>query len=149
MVSLLTFSRKRLTICKNCMGDIFEMEKYFPASECVICEKTIDEAGGRRIIAQHLRGISLSKKYQGGGNTNSPRRSFSLNEENSLFMVVWGDIWTDESINRALQEFHSSRHPWFCQICGKRTCFECKYPINMPVGSDCIYENGSTSHCPI
>jgi len=125
------------------------MKKYLPASKCVVCEKTIEAIGGRRIVAQQLRGLRLSEKYEGGGNPNLPRRSFPLDKEKSLFMVVWGDIWTDESINRALKEFHNDRHPWFCQICGKRTCSECKYPINMPVGSDCIDENGCTSHCPI
>ncbi|MBF0121273.1 MAG: hypothetical protein HQK79_20760 [Desulfobacterales bacterium] len=120
-----------------------------PSLKCVICQKTLQEIGDARIIAQELRGFTISTKYLGGGNPNHPYRSFPLDETKSSFFVVWGSIWTEEPIQRAIEEYKSGRYPWFCQVYGNRTCDECKKPIPLPMGSDTIHEDGRKSHCPI
>lgn len=113
--------------------------------------KKIEEIGGRRLIAQRLRGVTLSTKYQGGGNPDYPHQSTLLYDDLEIYNDVWGEksMWTKEAIQRARQSYLNGRRPWFCQVCGCRACSECGAPINLPVGSDVLYENGCSSHCAI
>jgi len=122
-----------------------------PADRCVICEKTIEETGGRRIIAQHSRGVKLGKRYEGGGNPERPHKSIKLYPESDTYVVVWGEkeFWTDARIKRAIQDYQDGRHPWFCQVCGLRTCSLCGSPINDPVGSATISAGGCVGQSPL
>lgn len=123
-----------------------------PNSSCLICQKTIQEIGGQRITSQKLRGIGLSNKYLGGGNPDYPHQSIKLYDDNSkTYVVAWGEKekFTGSVLNRVRESFQNGAHPWFCQRCGVRTCSVCDAPINSPVGSDVISENGCQSHIPI
>jgi hypothetical protein len=122
-----------------------------PSRTCVLCEKPIEQIGGKRIIAQKARGIALSSQYQGGGNKDFPYQSFKLYAYRDVYLTVWGEkgLWTTSVIERAKSEYLSGHRPWFCQICGKRACSECGAPINLPVGSDIIHGNGDSTHVAI
>ncbi len=120
-----------------------------PAQKCVICQKTIEEVGGRRIVAQSFRGSGISKTYQGGGNKDYPYRSFKISDWDNRYLVVWGEFWTDESIQLALKTIRNGKSPWFCQKCGYRRCSECGEPINIPAASDVIDDHGNVRHCMI
>ena len=124
-----------------------------PASEsCVFCNKTLDEVGGRRIVAQQLRGVSLSEKKMGGGNKDYPHRSLQLFDDcDDVYVVFWGEkeLWTESAVEKVKKEYQTGYRPWFCQICGKRTCSECGAPINYPMGSDLLSAGGCSSHAPI
>ena len=122
-----------------------------PAQNCVICNKFLQLIGGRRLIAQQLRGIILSKKYQGGGNKDYPHQSFKLSEDSDDYVVVWGkkSFWTKAAITQAIKDFQNDMRPWFCQKCGVRQCSACGEPINYPMGSDALSDDGCTSHIPI
>ena len=121
-----------------------------PASHCVICQKSLDEVGGKRIVAQQLRGVIISKEYRGGGNPDYPYRSFKISPT-PLYLTVWGEMsmWPEDAIQRAVDDFQKGKASWFCQICGKRACSVCGAPINYPMGSDILNDNGSSSHCGI
>jgi len=121
-----------------------------PSDRCVICQKTIDDVGGKRIVSQKLRGIGLSKTHRGGGNPDYPYRSIKIPNSNQ-FLIVLGEvsIWTDKAIQRALSAINEGKQPWFCQVCGKRTCSACGAPLNQPVGSDILYDDGCSSHVPM
>jgi len=122
-----------------------------PAHCCVICNKTLDEIGGRRLVTQQLRGITLSDKYLGGGNKDYPHQSFKLSENPDEYVVVWGEksLWTKAAINRGIKDYQAGRRPWFCQKCGLRGCSTCGEPINYPMGSGVLYDSGCSSHVPI
>jgi hypothetical protein len=122
-----------------------------PAHSCVICNKTLDQIGGRRLVAQQLRGITLSNKYQGGGNKDYSYKSFKFSEDSDDYVVVWGEksLWEKAAINRAISDYQAGKRPWFCQKCGLRGCSTCGEPINYPMGSGVIDGNGCYSHCPI
>ena len=57
--------------------------------------------------------------------------------------------WTDEAIERVRQDYLAGFRPWLCQKCTGRVCRKCGVPINYPLGSDVLYDNGCSSHVPI
>lgn len=122
-----------------------------PSKTCVFCDKSIDEVGGKRLVAQKSKGISLSNEYKGGGNPDYPHQSVKLSDNLDVYVVVWGEkgLWTQSAIEKAKNEFLAGHHPWFCQICGNRTCEQCGSPVNNPYGSDHLADNGSSSHASI
>ncbi len=122
-----------------------------PAERCVICECTLDGVGGRRIIAQKLRGVCLTAQYRGGGNPDYPERSIPLGDGSGYYLLVWGEPskWNDAAMERARQDYLAHRRPWLCQKCAERVCRECGAPINYPMGSDALSDNGCSSHIPI
>ncbi len=122
-----------------------------PAERCAICEKTLEETGGMRIVAQKFRGVGLSDKYQGGGNPDYPRQSVSLEDGSGTYLLVWGEKskWTDAAIERARRAYLAGQRPWMCQRCAERKCSQCGSPINYPMGSDVLYDSGCSSHVAI
>ena len=124
---------------------------YLPSDTCIICNKHLEEVGGERIVAQQPRGISILDEYQEEGNSKYPRRSFILSENPNKYLVVWGEkeLWTDSVIASAKAEYEKGKQSWFCQMCGKRTCGECGSPINVPMGSDILSDDGHSIHVSI
>ncbi|MBU1566854.1 MAG: hypothetical protein KJ630_14680 [Proteobacteria bacterium] len=129
---------------------LIQSPTFLPDSHCVICQKTIEEIGGRRLVAQQVRGILISNKPIGGGHRDHHYKSHKLSPY-PLYLVVWGPgtIWSGDAIQRATAAFHKGKRSWFCQLCGNRVCLDCGSPSQMPVGSDVLYENGCTAHVAI
>lgn len=122
-----------------------------PADTCVFCDKTLEQTGGMRLASQNFRGVSLSEKYRGGGNKDRPYQSFKLSNDPEIYLMVWGEKskWTELAIKKAKNEYLNGKRPWFCQVCGARTCSRCGTPINYPMGSEILYDNGCSSHASI
>ena len=137
-----------MMIKKNKLDD---SQTYLPSDTCIICNKHLEEVGGERIVSQQPRGITISDEYQEEENTKYPRRSFILSENPNKYLVVWGEkeLWTADVIERAKAEYKRGKRSWFCQLCGKRTCGECGSPINVPMGSDILSDDGQSSHVAI
>ena len=132
-------------------SELSDSQKLTPSATCIFCNKKLEDVGGKRIIAQKFIGVVLSAKYQGGGNKDYPRKSVKLNDKLEYYVVTWDEKcrWTQSLIEKARNEFFTGYHPWFCQICGARTCSKCGSPINYPMGSDILYDNGCSGHCGI
>lgn len=130
------------------LDQIIKIPLFLPDSHCILCKKTIEEVGGRRITAQHFRGITFSVNRRGGG--NPPYRSIKLSEY-PFYLVIWGErsLWNQEAVQRATDAFHKGKKPWFCQKCGRRTCSICGAPINYPMASDLLNDDGSNPHLSI
>jgi len=122
-----------------------------PAKICIFCNKPLSEIGGKRLVAQQLRGVTLDNKYRGGGNKDFPYQSIRLFDDLEIYMVFWGERakWTQAAIAQARKEYQNGNSPWFCQSCGARKCSQCGSPINYPMGSDILYANGCSSHAGI
>ena len=107
------------------LDQIIKIPLFLPDSHCILCGKSIEEVGGRRITAQHLRGITFSINSRGGG--NPPYKSYKLSSY-PFYLVIWGErsMWSQDAIQRAIDAFHKGRRPWFCQKCGRRTCPQAK-----------------------
>ncbi len=120
-----------------------------PAQTCVLCDKTVEEVGGYRLVSQKLRGVSLSDKPIRRGKYS--HQAVKLYDDLNVYMLVWGEPekWTDSAIEKAKDEYKTGHKPWFCQVCGERKCSTCGAPINRPMGSDVLYASGCCSHLAI
>lgn len=65
--------------------------------------------------------------------------------------MCWGEDskWTGVAIDKAKADYLDGKRPWFCYVCGERKCSECGSPINHPMGSDTLSDNGCSSHASI
>lgn len=108
----------------------------------MICQKKLREIGGRRLVAQQQRGVSVVPSEEAGPDTES------VPEQPGLALRLWGggDFDTAEVRERARQTLAEGRRPWFCQACGGRACGQCGAPLNMPMGSDCLDDEGQVTH---
>lgn len=121
-----------------------------PGPFCIFCQKSIDDVGGRRLVGTTKgHGYGVYDRPIGGGSKDRPFRSIQFPGAESKYLVVWGLQWTAENMQQALKMIQDNKLPWFCQKCGHRQCSGCGEPINYPVASDVIYDDGHISHCPI
>ncbi len=120
-----------------------------PASRCACCEKSLKEIGGKRLTAQTIRGYTILDEPRIGGKNDPEYENIKINHNTPLYLCIWGEIWHPEAIKRAIDSINDGKIPWFCQVCGKRVCSICGYPINRPMGSDVLMEDGSDLHCGI
>ncbi len=121
-----------------------------PAHSCMICDRKIEETGGRRLIAQPSRGTTLFDHAIKGG-FNNFHSCEKLLDDRGLFLILWGEktFLTQKAIKRVRQDYLAGYRPWFCQGCGYRLCSVCGALLPRPVASDYIYDDGGTVHCPI
>lgn len=119
-----------------------------PAASCIFCRKSIEEAGGRRLVAATI-GYRVSNWKISGGSRDHPFRSIKFPDSESTYLVVWGQKWTPETIRQALATLQDGKRPWFCQKCGNRKCAVCGRPLNHPSAADVLYDDGTVSHCMI
>jgi hypothetical protein len=126
-------------------------QRFHPAERCLLCGRSVADLKGYRIVAQKTLAIYLSKKKMQGGDKDYPEKTFMFQGQSEKYIVVRGkpELWTNEVIARATAEFTAGKHPWFCQVCANRVCSKCGSPINYPLGSDIIYDNGNIKHIAI
>lgn len=115
-----------------------------PSGRCVICEKTLDDVGGSRIVGQRYRGLRLTPRPSEG---RGPGIFCTAREvETGLYLGVWGEIWDEPTIQRAIAELREGHHPWYCQSCARHLCPRCGAVHALPMGSDVLHECGSIGH---
>jgi len=145
-------SHNKVNNCDTIQNTTLDLDRHLcPADRCVFCDKTLLETGGMRLACQGLRGVCLSGEYRGGGNKDYPYQSFKLSNDPEIYLVVWGEKskWTELAIAKAKNEYLNGKRPWFCQVCGERKCGQCNSPINYPMGSDILNDDGCTSHAGV
>jgi hypothetical protein len=126
-----------------------QIEHLLPADRCMVCQKTIADVGGRRLVAQPSRGTTITDRYLTGGWKNF-RLCIQLLKGKELYMAFWGEesIFNYEVIQRAISDYQNGTKPWFCQVCGKRTCHICGEMLWRPVISDYVFKDGHVVYCP-
>ncbi len=120
-----------------------------PSSHCLLCEKTIDEIGGKRVVAQKTLGTYISATYRGGGDPDFPDLSIKIDDARYILFCGKKGMWTDELIEKVKEIYFNNEHPWFCQKCAGKTCHICGEILNNPIGSDVIYDDGCISHVAV
>lgn len=121
-------------------------KKRKPSSHCLLCEKTIDEIGGKRIVVQKTLGTFSSKTYLGGGDPDFPELSIKMGDDNFIVLRGKKGMWTDKLIAKVKEIYSNQERPWFCHKCAYKTCHICGEIMNNPIGSDVIYDDGCISH---
>jgi hypothetical protein len=121
-----------------------------PANTCMICDKAIEEIGGRRMIAQRERGTTVLD-YAVNGQFRNFQSCERLLANRELYFVAWGEesIFTRAVVQRARADYLTGFRPWFCQVCGNRLCHLCGALLPRPVGSNYIFDDGGDVHCAI
>ncbi len=122
--------------------------KGHPSARCVCCERSLEDFGGERIVAQQPRGYVLLDEPRVSWK-NDPQYNNIKVDESPRYLCVWGEIWHLKAIQDAIDSINDGQQPWFCQACGKRLCSICGYPVNRPMGSDILMADGSALHCAI
>jgi len=103
-----------------------EIEVLSPAMTCMVCERQIENIGGRRLVAQRSRGTNVFDHAMSEGfeNFHSCTRLFDQSE---LYLVIWGEgrFVSSEVVTRVKAAYRVGLRPWFCQVCGSRLCSAC------------------------
>ena len=122
-----------------------------PADACVFCNKTLSEIGGKRLIAQQIRGVTLTHKTHQSGDKDVVHLYTELFSDPLTYMACWGEqgLWTAAALASAKAAYLDGKRPWFCQICGGRKCKECGSPVNYPMATDVLYDDGNSAHVGI
>lgn len=127
--------------------------KLAPATGCLLCGTSIEDAGGRRLYASQSRGVCLAPQPPRPETASRRVRSEPFAADPALRINVWGGPgrFDDALFERARALFEQGMAPWFCQACGDRTCKACGAPLLRPHGYDVI-EDGAlprSSRCSV
>ena len=120
---------------------------YPPAHACALCGKTLEEVGGKRMVVTQFLGVSLWPEPPLGGSSGLPVDFYPVDEEETLYLIVWGEPWSTERVDRAIETAREGKHPWFCQVCGGRACEICGSPLSWPQASEIIHGSGRKKRC--
>lgn len=107
---------------------------------CIFCEKTIEQAGGFKIISSHFIKCFISDKYLGGGNSEYPHQSVELNDGRYLVFKGKLSVWTKHNIHKATSFVKQGYDVWWCQSksCANRVCRVCGSATQRAYGCDLI-----------
>ena len=131
-------------------ASIDQRSSFPPAPTCLLCQRSLEEAGGvRLIVCTQSRGVLIGKSPNNGN--FKKRQVFRLA---SGYVLVLGDSdpwrWSQGEAERAHQEAEAGYHPWFCQVCGSRACSTCGAPLRSPVGCTAMDAEGQSGpHSPM
>lgn len=130
--------------------------KRLPSSTCSLCNKTLQEVGGCRVVYSPMVGVIISQGEQ--KISQFAHTIVNLVNVNIIklqqdccqsYLVVWGK-WTREAIEKACAEIYAHNRPWVCQLCAGYKCSKCKEKSSaMPPGADVLGDNGEILHSPI
>lgn len=121
------------------------LEQDWDFNLCIFCNKPISEIGGKKIASSHFIKIFISEKNIGGGNDEYPYQSVKISDGQYITVKGKRSIWTPEAIEKVVSIVKSGNTPWFCQICGNRTCSVCHSPSQYLHGVD-LLDGG---HCGV
>lgn len=108
--------------------EVINLPKKRPAPHCVICEKSLEATGGKRVYWSALNSVMVNEKS----------------------LTCLGTIWNEQTTKRAAELVQQGYLPWFCQRCGNvGLCLHCGNPLTSPPGAEILKDDGTTSHVPV
>ena len=127
------------------------MSRRVPHECCVLCQRPLDETGGKRLISTPSHAIRIGTPHFPLGSVRHPARTIRLGGNFRDVIVVFSGehLWTDEMVERVRQTCEAGRRPWFCQRCARcHLCRQCGTPLTTVPGADYLDETGRTVHAP-
>ena len=85
------------------------------------------------------------------GDLHHPAQTVRLKgtKKQEIFLVTYGADWTDEGRRSALEAALEGFRPWICQKCAGRTCVSCGAPLEYPIASTLLNDDGAVTHLMI
>lgn len=112
-----------------------------------MCGEALEKIGGKRIVSAQERGVVLGTTQTTLGELSAPARVQRLGKDkDAVFVVTYGSGWSTESEARALEAAAAGDRPWICQRCALLTCARCGSPLESPIASTWLHDDGATSH---
>ena len=118
--------------------------RRFPAPSCSLCERTLDEVGGRRITWCTQAAVIVRSHQDPIGNLPQPVLLVPLPKPHAGALLMWPP--NKSALDRALTQWIDRLRPWICQACSGRTCERCGSPTMAPHGSDTLHDDGRVGH---
>lgn len=125
------------------------MAQRKPAERCAVCNSTLEETGGKRLIATPTNVISLCTIQTTLGSVRHSARTIRLTDNyRDVIVVISGEaLWTDEVAERIRVVSQEGLRPWFCQRCvDHQICKLCSTPLSRVPVADYLEDDGRTLH---
>lgn len=125
------------------------MPQRQPAERCVICNLTIDEIGGKRLISTHRAAITLRTIQTRLESIRHPSRTIRLTDNyRDVIVILSGkSLCADEVAERIREMSQSGYRPWFCQRCvHHQICEACSTPLSRVPVADYLDDDGRKFH---
>lgn len=120
-----------------------------PAPSCARCGEPVEAIGGKRVVGTADRGVIVCGPEMTLGELHHPAKTFRLPGKDAQFVVTYGTEWTEEGRQRAIDAAREGLRPWLCQKCAGRTCQACGAPLEFPIASTLLNDDGAVTHLMI
>jgi hypothetical protein len=120
--------------------------KRLPAPACARCGESLDAIGGKRVVGTPEIGVLLCGPEITLGELHHPTSTERLDGKEGLIVVTYGAGWTPEARARAKEVAAEGLRPWICQKCAGRTCAACGAPLEVPIASTLLNDEGAVTH---
>lgn len=127
------------------------MARRKPYSRCAVCNRTLEETGGKRLVSTHTFSVSVCNPQTPIGNLRHPARTIRLDGVfRDVIVAMFGPrLWTDESVTHIREAIQEGFRPWFCQRCAERDlCPTCGSPMTTVPGANHMEDDGRVWHQP-
>lgn len=125
------------------------MSRRRPHERCVVCDKTLEESHGKRLVATHSHAIRVCTPCTSLGELLHPTRTIRLaGDFRDVIVVMSGQqLWTDQVVRRVERACYSEDRPWFCQRCACNSlCPKCGTPLTTVPLTDWLDDDGCVVH---
>lgn len=127
------------------------MPRRKPHDCCVVCDRTVAETGGKRLIAASFHQLRICTPDVSLGSLHHPAQTIRLKGDfRDVILVFSGErLWTREVKANVMRIVYEGNRPWFCQRCVcNNLCPDCKAPLTTAPMTDYLEDDGRTVHSP-
>lgn len=127
------------------------MARRLPYDRCAVCDRTLAETGGKRLVATASHAIRICNLDTPLGSLHHPARTIRLRGDfRDVIVVLSGArLWTHDAIVNVERIVYKGTRPWFCQRCAVSSlCPACETPLTTAPMTDHLEDDGRTVHSP-